>query len=118
MEDNGTFTCSVKNPPDVQHNLPQTVLTVTQRGSCNTPASPLAPASGWAFPLWLSRSQSPLRAPGPSPSPSGLPVLHGQKQYRLEGLGRSGAAEMEQVPALLWGCEAPRLGLCLSGSSS
>ncbi|KAL8173418.1 UNVERIFIED_CONTAM: hypothetical protein K2H54_002333 [Gekko kuhli] len=32
MDDNGTFTCSVKNPPDVQHNLPQTLLTVTQRG--------------------------------------------------------------------------------------
>ncbi|XP_048368066.1 myelin protein zero-like protein 3 [Sphaerodactylus townsendi] len=33
MEDNGTFTCSVKNPPDVHHSLPQVVLTVTQRGS-------------------------------------------------------------------------------------
>nr|XP_056716794.1 myelin protein zero-like protein 3 [Euleptes europaea] len=33
MEDNGTFTCSVKNPPDVQHNLPQMVLTVTHRGA-------------------------------------------------------------------------------------
>ncbi|XP_015269227.1 PREDICTED: myelin protein zero-like protein 3 [Gekko japonicus] len=33
MDDNGTFTCSVKNPPDVQHNLPQTLLTVTQRGA-------------------------------------------------------------------------------------
>ncbi|XP_053125668.1 myelin protein zero-like protein 3 [Hemicordylus capensis] len=33
LEDNGTFTCAVKNPPDVQHNLPRTVLTVTQRGS-------------------------------------------------------------------------------------
>ncbi|XP_077162098.1 myelin protein zero-like protein 3 isoform X2 [Paroedura picta] len=33
MEDNGTFSCSVKNPPDVQHSLPQTVLTVTPRGA-------------------------------------------------------------------------------------
>ncbi|KAM6432330.1 myelin protein zero-like protein 3 [Liasis olivaceus] len=33
LEDNGTFTCSVKNPPDVQHNIPQTLLTVTQRGA-------------------------------------------------------------------------------------
>lgn len=33
MDDNGTFTCSVKNPPDVQHNLPQTLLTVTRRGA-------------------------------------------------------------------------------------
>ncbi|XP_063167100.1 myelin protein zero-like protein 3 [Candoia aspera] len=32
-EDNGTFTCLVKNPPDVQHNIPQTLLMVTQRGS-------------------------------------------------------------------------------------
>ncbi|XP_066495670.1 myelin protein zero-like protein 3 [Tiliqua scincoides] len=31
--DNGTFTCAVKNPPDVQHNLLETVLTVTQRGT-------------------------------------------------------------------------------------
>ncbi|KAJ7305375.1 hypothetical protein JRQ81_011329 [Phrynocephalus forsythii] len=33
MDDNGTFTCTVRNPPDVQHNIPQTVLTVTQRGT-------------------------------------------------------------------------------------
>ncbi|XP_070621888.1 myelin protein zero-like protein 3 [Erythrolamprus reginae] len=33
LEDNGTFSCSVKNPPDVQHNIPQTLLTVTQRGA-------------------------------------------------------------------------------------
>ncbi|XP_054853921.1 myelin protein zero-like protein 3 [Eublepharis macularius] len=33
MEDNGTFSCSVKNPPDVQHDIPQTVLRVTQRGT-------------------------------------------------------------------------------------
>lgn len=33
LADNGTFACAVKNPPDVQHNLPQTVLTVTQRGA-------------------------------------------------------------------------------------
>ncbi|KAM8795543.1 myelin protein zero-like protein 3 [Eudromia elegans] len=32
MSDNGTFICSVKNPPDVYHNIPQTVLTVTERG--------------------------------------------------------------------------------------
>ncbi|KGL78334.1 Myelin protein zero-like 3, partial [Tinamus guttatus] len=32
MSDNGTFICSVKNPPDVFHNIPQTVLTVTERG--------------------------------------------------------------------------------------
>ncbi|XP_043356801.1 myelin protein zero-like protein 3 isoform X4 [Dermochelys coriacea] len=32
MNDNGTFTCAVKNPPDVHHNIPQTKLTVTQRG--------------------------------------------------------------------------------------
>ncbi|XP_060107611.1 myelin protein zero-like protein 3 [Heteronotia binoei] len=33
LEDNGTFTCSVKNPPDVQHTLPHTLLTVTRRGA-------------------------------------------------------------------------------------
>ncbi|XP_061449378.1 myelin protein zero-like protein 3 [Rhineura floridana] len=33
MGDNGTFTCAVKNPPDVQHNIPQIMLTVTQRGT-------------------------------------------------------------------------------------
>uniref|UniRef100_A0A8B9UA64 Myelin protein zero like 3 n=1 Tax=Anas zonorhyncha TaxID=75864 RepID=A0A8B9UA64_9AVES len=31
MSDNGTFICSVKNPPDVYHNIPQTVLIVTER---------------------------------------------------------------------------------------
>ncbi|XP_019398620.1 PREDICTED: myelin protein zero-like protein 3 [Crocodylus porosus] len=30
--DNGTFSCAVKNPPDVHHNIPWTVLTVTERG--------------------------------------------------------------------------------------
>ncbi|NWY68157.1 MPZL3 protein, partial [Erithacus rubecula] len=32
LSDNGTFICSVKNPPDVYHNVPQTVLLVTERG--------------------------------------------------------------------------------------
>ncbi|KAM6400373.1 myelin protein zero-like protein 3 [Rhynochetos jubatus] len=32
MSDNGTFICSVKNPPDVYHNIPQTTLVVTERG--------------------------------------------------------------------------------------
>ncbi|XP_042329062.1 myelin protein zero-like protein 3 isoform X2 [Sceloporus undulatus] len=32
-EDNGTFSCTVRNPPDVQHNIPQTLLTVTWRGA-------------------------------------------------------------------------------------
>ncbi|KFP90878.1 Myelin protein zero-like 3, partial [Apaloderma vittatum] len=32
ISDNGTFICSVKNPPDVYHNIPQTVLIVTERG--------------------------------------------------------------------------------------
>uniref|UniRef100_A0A8D0L3L1 Myelin protein zero like 3 n=1 Tax=Sphenodon punctatus TaxID=8508 RepID=A0A8D0L3L1_SPHPU len=32
MSDNGTFTCAVKNPPDVHHNIPQTMLTVSLRG--------------------------------------------------------------------------------------
>ncbi|XP_071432491.1 myelin protein zero-like protein 3 [Pithys albifrons albifrons] len=32
LSDNGTFFCSVKNPPDVYHNIPQTVLVVTERG--------------------------------------------------------------------------------------
>uniref|UniRef100_A0A803Y0B1 Myelin protein zero like 3 n=1 Tax=Meleagris gallopavo TaxID=9103 RepID=A0A803Y0B1_MELGA len=32
VSDNGTFICSVKNPPDVYHNIPQTVLIVTERG--------------------------------------------------------------------------------------
>ncbi|KAK1336402.1 hypothetical protein QTO34_004209 [Cnephaeus nilssonii] len=30
--DNGTFSCAVKNPPDVHHNIPVTELTVTERG--------------------------------------------------------------------------------------
>nr|XP_045002102.1 myelin protein zero-like protein 3 isoform X4 [Jaculus jaculus] len=30
--DNGTFSCAVKNPPDVYHNIPLTELTVTERG--------------------------------------------------------------------------------------
>uniref|UniRef100_A0A8C0U5M9 Myelin protein zero like 3 n=1 Tax=Cyanistes caeruleus TaxID=156563 RepID=A0A8C0U5M9_CYACU len=32
LSDNGTFICSVKNPPDVYHNIPQTLLLVTERG--------------------------------------------------------------------------------------
>ncbi|KFR00023.1 Myelin protein zero-like 3, partial [Opisthocomus hoazin] len=32
MSDNGTFICSVKNPPDMYHNIPQTLLIVTERG--------------------------------------------------------------------------------------
>ncbi|KFV61101.1 Myelin protein zero-like 3, partial [Dryobates pubescens] len=32
LSDNGTFICSVKNPPDMYHNIPQTALLVTQRG--------------------------------------------------------------------------------------
>lgn len=32
VSDNGTFICSVKNPPDVYHNIPQTMLIVTERG--------------------------------------------------------------------------------------
>ncbi|OXB62365.1 hypothetical protein ASZ78_009431 [Callipepla squamata] len=32
MSDNGTFICSVKNPPDVYHNIPQTILIITERG--------------------------------------------------------------------------------------
>ncbi|XP_017665096.1 PREDICTED: myelin protein zero-like protein 3 [Lepidothrix coronata] len=32
LSDNGTFFCNVKNPPDVYHNIPQTVLEVTERG--------------------------------------------------------------------------------------
>ncbi|XP_007934672.1 myelin protein zero-like protein 3 [Orycteropus afer afer] len=32
MKDNGTFSCAVKNPPDVHHNIPTTELTVTERG--------------------------------------------------------------------------------------
>ncbi|XP_075402772.1 myelin protein zero-like protein 3 [Tenrec ecaudatus] len=31
MRDNGTFSCAVKNPPDVHHNIPTTELTVTER---------------------------------------------------------------------------------------
>ncbi|XP_058050824.1 myelin protein zero-like protein 3 isoform X2 [Ahaetulla prasina] len=42
LEDNGTFACSVKNPPDVQHNIPQTLLTVSQRD-----LSKVAAGSGW-----------------------------------------------------------------------
>ncbi|XP_030320670.1 myelin protein zero-like protein 3 [Calypte anna] len=32
LSDNGTLICSVKNPPDVYHNIPQTMLIVTERG--------------------------------------------------------------------------------------
>lgn len=32
LKDNGTFSCAVKNPPDVHHNIPATELTVTERG--------------------------------------------------------------------------------------
>uniref|UniRef100_A0A8C5NUT2 Myelin protein zero-like 3 n=1 Tax=Jaculus jaculus TaxID=51337 RepID=A0A8C5NUT2_JACJA len=32
LQDNGTFSCAVKNPPDVYHNIPLTELTVTERG--------------------------------------------------------------------------------------
>ncbi|XP_017804480.2 myelin protein zero-like protein 3 isoform X2 [Papio anubis] len=32
IKDNGTFSCAVKNPPDVHHNIPMTELTVTERG--------------------------------------------------------------------------------------
>lgn len=37
LSDNGTFICSVKNPPDVYHNIPQTVLVVTERGKAPCP---------------------------------------------------------------------------------
>lgn len=37
LSDNGTFICSVKNPPDVYHNIPQTVLMVTERGKAPHP---------------------------------------------------------------------------------
>lgn len=37
LSDNGTFICSVKNPPDVYHNIPQTVLVVTERGKAPWP---------------------------------------------------------------------------------
>ncbi|MBN3277035.1 MPZL3 protein, partial [Polyodon spathula] len=33
LNDNGTFTCTVRNPPDVHGNLAKTVLTVTPRGN-------------------------------------------------------------------------------------
>ncbi|GAB0199734.1 sodium channel subunit beta-2 [Grus japonensis] len=42
MSDNGTFICSVKNPPDVYHNIPQTVLIVTERERCSG-------STGWVF---------------------------------------------------------------------
>uniref|UniRef100_A0A6I8NE07 Myelin protein zero like 3 n=1 Tax=Ornithorhynchus anatinus TaxID=9258 RepID=A0A6I8NE07_ORNAN len=32
MKDNGTFSCTVKNPPDVHHNVPMTELVITERG--------------------------------------------------------------------------------------
>uniref|UniRef100_H1A5U4 Myelin protein zero like 3 n=1 Tax=Taeniopygia guttata TaxID=59729 RepID=H1A5U4_TAEGU len=38
LSDNGTFICSVKNPPDVYHNIPQTVLVVTERGKLSSAA--------------------------------------------------------------------------------
>ncbi|XP_048199879.1 myelin protein zero-like protein 3 isoform X2 [Perognathus longimembris pacificus] len=31
LKDNGTFSCAVKNPPDVHHNIPLTELTITER---------------------------------------------------------------------------------------
>ncbi|XP_020016393.1 myelin protein zero-like protein 3 isoform X2 [Castor canadensis] len=31
LKDNGTFSCAVKNPPDVHHNIPMTELMVTER---------------------------------------------------------------------------------------
>ncbi|XP_014804989.1 PREDICTED: myelin protein zero-like protein 3 isoform X2 [Calidris pugnax] len=31
MSDNGTFICSVRNPPDAYHNIPQTMLVVVER---------------------------------------------------------------------------------------
>lgn len=37
LSDNGTFICSVKNPPDLYHNIPQTVLVVTERGKAPCP---------------------------------------------------------------------------------
>ncbi|XP_065425245.1 myelin protein zero-like protein 3 isoform X2 [Chrysemys picta bellii] len=46
MNDNGTFTCAVKNPPDVHHNIPQTKLTVTHRGL--SPRSRAPAWGGWA----------------------------------------------------------------------
>lgn len=43
LSDNGTFICSVKNPPDVYHNIPQTVLLVTERGKAPCPGFGLTP---------------------------------------------------------------------------
>lgn len=38
LKDNGTFSCAVKNPPDVHHNIPVTELTITERGKLALPA--------------------------------------------------------------------------------
>uniref|UniRef100_A0A803VW97 Ig-like domain-containing protein n=1 Tax=Ficedula albicollis TaxID=59894 RepID=A0A803VW97_FICAL len=46
LSDNGTFICSVKNPPDVYHNVPQTVLLVTERGKAPCPDFGLTPVRG------------------------------------------------------------------------
>lgn len=40
VSDNGTFICSVRNPPDVYHNIPKTVLIVTERGKLHSIACP------------------------------------------------------------------------------
>uniref|UniRef100_A0A663E4L5 Myelin protein zero like 3 n=1 Tax=Aquila chrysaetos chrysaetos TaxID=223781 RepID=A0A663E4L5_AQUCH len=73
MSDNGTFICSVKNPPDVYHNIPQTMLIVAERGNwlsappralpspCIAHAG-LAPRRGGASPA--ASLLLPLAAPG------------------------------------------------------
>uniref|UniRef100_A0A8C5TL63 Myelin protein zero like 3 n=1 Tax=Malurus cyaneus samueli TaxID=2593467 RepID=A0A8C5TL63_9PASS len=61
LSDNGTFTCSVKNPPDVYHNIPQTVLVVTERGKAPCPSFGLicvTESKGWTLLKvdWLHRA--------------------------------------------------------------
>lgn len=43
LKDNGTFSCAVKNPPDVYHNIPLTELTVTERALTRRTAMTVCP---------------------------------------------------------------------------
>lgn len=69
VSDNGTFICSVKNPPDVYHNIPQTVLIVTERGKpffsqhSLTCVIQLHCGSVWTVTIWALHVQLILRVP-------------------------------------------------------
>ncbi|XP_068023886.1 myelin protein zero-like protein 3 isoform X2 [Melanerpes formicivorus] len=60
LSDNGTFSCSVKNPPDMYHSIPQTALLVTQRGlTSQREAAAQGSSKPGAWPVWTQMRRIP-----------------------------------------------------------